>query len=184
MNIRILQIITITSVIVWVGVSLIGSYVVWDGFSSARISNKDLNLRIYTIQEKQEKASEAKASFALLEEDLVVLTNSLLIEDEVLNLLVEFEGFAYETSNDYTVNIVQDEYVSKVAKTKKRPAREEVLPGSVLSIELVGTFDGLYQFLDRVHELPYVMQVQRMNAKLGIGDDIQTSLRIKIFSPI
>ena len=82
------------------------------------------------------------------------------------------------------VSVIQDEYVSKTAKTSRKPAREEVLPGSVLHIELTGTFDGLYQFLNRVQRLPYVMRIQRMNTHLESEGEIQTSLRIKIFSRI
>ena len=153
------------AMLLWVGVLVVGTLFVWGGFEKARVEHRTLQIRIQELQKKQDKVASALSVYENRRDDIALLEGALLSEDGILPLLLSFEEHANVTDNDYKVQVTQEDL------------------SIVLHIELSGTFEGLYGFLDRIQTLPHLMQIQRMNTRLsGTGAGVVTTLRVKVFS--
>ena len=153
------------AVLLWVGILVLGTAFIWGGFDEARLQHRALQIRIQELQKKQDKVASAFAVYENHKDDIARLEDSLLVDDDILPLLLNFEERAAAAGNDYTVQVTEEDL------------------GIILHIELIGTFRGLYEFLDRIQTLPHIMQIQRMNAREPGGDgELLTSLRVKVFS--
>ena len=153
------------AMLLWIGVLVLGTLFIWGGFERVRVEHRTLQMRIQELQKKQDKIASALAAYENRRDDIALLETALLSEDDILPLLLSFEGHADATGNDYKVQIIKEDL------------------SIVLHIELSGTFEGLYGFLDRIQTLPHLMQIQRMNTRLSETEGgVATSLRVKVFS--
>lgn len=153
------------AMLLWIGILVLGTLFIWGGFEKVRVEHRTLQIRIQELQKKQDKITSALVAYENRRDDIALLEAALLSEDDILPLLLSFEGHADVTGNDYKVQVTKEDL------------------SIVLHIELSGTFEGLYGFLDRIQASPYLMQIQRMNTRLYETEgEVATSLRVRVFS--
>ncbi|MBI2462804.1 MAG: hypothetical protein HYV65_01035 [Candidatus Spechtbacteria bacterium] len=188
------------SFIAWAAILAVGVVFIVSGFNDAKTQYADLRLQINQFGEKNIKYEQSLESYKKVSADVDGVNSSFVGGDTILNLLVQLEGKARDTNNSYSVAVIQDIPSSKSAKGSVVNSGGEtaapILPGTVLTISLTGTFANIFQFVNDVEHLPYFIQVQRLtiraaavskNAAVSVpitsSPQLQAIFVMKVFSP-
>ena len=103
--------------------------------------------------------------------------NIILDKNNELDLIEKLESLASETGNEISLQMEavspDDKPSATVAKKDDKGEKIEVLSGNrlVAHISLVGKYDQLFNFLSRLENMPYYVNVIGLDLKKGILDE-------------
>ena len=123
------------------------------------------------VEQKADLKTDLAKEIEKINSDIETVRGLLLTEEDKLTFIQEIEGIALVNNNIYSVkstNEIKDSKTGEVAEID-------------FSVNLEGTFAGVFGFLEGIRSMPYLINIRQVNMSKQEGGGISTNVVLKIY---